>query len=150
MPNALYVARDGLQGFAAELDQFLAQMDIVFKLGAEFNIIKFRTGELKISFLSYPRFMDDPHPALRRSVTIDLATGKARDIAYDNNSNPPILHRKEAFLPAGHPLHGLFAALTRAEEEAGLYEQTATIGFKLNWERLLEVDPIVKTTRRDF
>jgi hypothetical protein len=37
----------------------------------------------------------------------------------------------------GHPLRAQFEALTRAEEAAGLYEETATIGFKLNWEKLL-------------
>jgi len=33
--------------------------------------------------------------------------------------------------------------LTRSEEEAGLYEDPTTIGFKLNWERLLEEKGLV-------
>src|SRR5690606_14900665 len=52
--------------------------------------------------------------------------------------NPPILHRKETFLPREHPQRDIFRALTEAEEAAGLYEETSTIGFKLNWERLLQ------------
>jgi len=137
LPGALYVARDEGSDFGPELNQLLAQLAVVFEVGPEFNLIKFRTDELKVSFLSYPDFMDDPHPALRHAVTIDLATGKARHMDYADNLNPPILHRKETFLAPEHPRRAGFAALTRAEEAAGLYERTATIGFKLNWERLL-------------
>jgi hypothetical protein len=51
-------------------------------IGPEFNVIKFRTDELKVSFLSYPEFLTEAHPALRRAVTIDLVTGKARHTDY--------------------------------------------------------------------
>ena len=104
---------------------------------AKYNVIKFRTDELKISFLCYPDFLADAHPALRHAVTIDLVTGKARHTDYADNHNPPILHRKETFLPEDHPERATFDALTRAEEAEGLYQHPATIGFKLNWERLL-------------
>ena len=87
--------------------------------------------------MDYPEFESDPHPVLRHAITIDLAAGKARHTDYAGNLNPPILHRKETFLPTGNPLRTRFEALTRAEEAAGLYEKTATIGFKLNWEKLL-------------
>lgn len=137
LPGALYVFRESGSDFGPELNRLLAQLAVVFEAGPEFNLIKFRTDELKVSFLCYPEFMDDPHPALRHAVTVDLATGKARHTDYAGNPNPPILHRKETFLVPGHVRQETFAALTRAEELAGLYEYTATIGFKLNWERLL-------------
>ncbi len=137
LPGALYAAREEGSDFGPKLNQLLAQLAVVFEVGPEFNLIKFRTGELKVSFLSYPDFMEDPHPALRHAVTIDLASGKARHTDYEDNLNPPILHRKETFLASDHPRRAVFAALTKAEEAAGLYERTATIGFKLNWERLL-------------
>jgi hypothetical protein len=108
-----------------------------YQVSSEFNLVKLRTDELKLSFLAYPEFETDPHPALRHALSIDLATGKARHTDYAGNANPPILHRKETFLAPGHPLQSQFEALTRAEEAAGLYDETATIGFKLNWERLL-------------
>ena len=109
-----------------------------YGIGAEFHVVKFRTDELKISFLSYPDFFVEAHPALRHAVTLDLVTGKARHTNYAGNVNPPILHRKETFLPLDHPQRVEFTALTQAEEAAGLYESTETIGFKLNWEKLLE------------
>lgn len=138
LPGALYVVRDATSDFGPELNQLLAQLVVVFGLGPEFNLVKFRTDELKVSFLWYPGFMEDPHPALRHAVTIDLTTGRARHTDYLTNLNPPILHRKETFLPLNHPRRADFAKLTQAEEAAGLYEHTATIGFKLNWERLLK------------
>ena len=115
------------------LDQVVAR----YQVSEEFNLVKFRTDELKLSFLAYPGFDSEAHPALRHAIAIDLATGKARHADYADNSNPPILHRKESFVPADHPRRAEFEALTKAEEEAGLYEDTTTIGFKLNWERLL-------------
>jgi hypothetical protein len=51
-------------------------------------------------------------------------------------------------LPSGrstpdHPRRADFAALTAAEETAGLYHDTTTIGFNLNWERLLALKRLV-------
>ena len=106
-------------------------------IGPAFNLLKFHTTSPKISFLSYPDFETDPHPALAESVIVDLVTGKSRRDDYRARSNPPILHRKETFIPADHPLHGKFAKLTRQEEAAGLLEDTSRIGFRLNWEKLL-------------
>ena len=137
LPSALYVYRDAATRLGEPLDGFLATLEQRYGIPAGFNLLKLRTNELKISFLSYPDFESDPHPALRQAITIDLVTGKARHSDYADNLNPPILHRKETFLPADHPLWKRFRALTQAEESAGLYEHTATIGFKLNWEKLL-------------
>ena len=143
LPTALYVHRVGLASMGGSLGAVLDQVVARYQVSAEFNLVKFRTDELKLSFLAYPEFESDAHPALRHAITIDLAAGRARHTDYGGNANPPILHRKETFLPVEHPLRREFEALTRAEEEAGLYENTDTIGFKLNWERLLESKGLV-------
>jgi len=83
------------------------------------------------------------HPALRHAITIDLVTGRARHSDYAKNINPPILHRKESFVPADHSRRAEFEALTQAEEEAGLFRETTTIGFKLNWRKLLQSKGLV-------
>jgi hypothetical protein len=90
-----------------------------------------------VSFLAYPGFQTEAHPGLQRAVTIDLVRGQARHSDYSDNINPPILHRKEQLLPLKHPRRAEFLALTEAEEVEGLYADTRTIGFRLNWERLL-------------
>ena len=137
LPTSVYVFREPDTDFGRELNQLLAILATQHGLDEKFNVIKFRTDELKVSFLCYPDFLDDAHPALRHAVTIDLVTSRARHTDYADNHNPPILHRKETFLPEQHPDRAKFDALTRAEEAEGLYAHPATIGFKLNWERLL-------------
>ncbi|MEO8132348.1 MAG: DNA phosphorothioation-associated putative methyltransferase, partial [Bryobacteraceae bacterium] len=137
LPTALYVYRGEPISLGPELDQLVTQVVAAFEIDPVFNVLKFRLDELKISFLHYPNFIEDPHPALQRAITVDLVRGKNRITDYSENPNPPILHRKETFLPPSHPRRNEFEVLTRAEEAAGLYENSATIGFKLNWERLL-------------
>jgi hypothetical protein len=57
---------------------------------------------------------------------------------YSDFRNPPILHRKETFLSAGHPLQGKFARLTASEEESkGLLDEGSPIGTRNQWEQLL-------------
>lgn len=141
--SAVYVYRVNGATLGEKLDLLLGGLAKQCEIGQEFNVVKFRTDELKISFLAYPEFLSEAHPVLRYSVTIDLVTGKARHTDYSNNINPPILHRKENFVPADHPRRAEFEVLTRAEVEAGLYEDATTIGFKLNWERLLKSKGVV-------
>jgi len=140
LPGATYIFQDwadptsiGSEG----LEKLLAGLRCRFHLGPEFNVLKFRSHELKVSFLSYSDFMEAPHPSLNSAVTIDMVTNQVRRTDYSENINPPILHRKELFLPATHPHRSTFEALTQAEELAGLYKETSTIGFRLNWEQLL-------------
>ena len=129
--TALYLFREEVTNLGEDLDLLLAGIVKRCEISAEFNVVKFRTDELKISILAYPEFLSEAHPALRHAITIDLATGKARHTDYADNANPPILHRKESLVSPKHPMRAEFAALTRVEEAAGLYEDSATIGFKL-------------------
>jgi len=48
------------------------------------------------------------------------------------------LHRKELFLPPHHPAIPAFRSITLAAEQAGLFVNTKTIGFKRNWEKLMQ------------
>ena len=78
LPTAVYVYRDGAGSLGERLDLLVAQVVAAFQVGPEFNVVKFRTDEVKVSFLSYPAFMEDAHPALRHAITIDLVTGWGR------------------------------------------------------------------------
>ncbi|MEY4228106.1 MAG: hypothetical protein RLZ84_698, partial [Actinomycetota bacterium] len=49
-----------------------------------------------------------------------------------------ILHRKETFLHRGDPRWEGFAEITAAEEKAGLYADTSTIGYRNQWQMLLK------------
>lgn len=136
-PAALYVHESAL----TELDPVLrlyegcARAYIGSVDGA--NLIKLHRNTAQVSYLSYPEFESDPHPALSYSLVVPLRTFHI-DIRYYNASkNPPILHRKEQFVSVNHPLREKFARLTAQEERFGLYSTPATIGTHDGWQAVL-------------
>lgn len=130
LPNALYVHKSALESILRVYEgcgrAYLGEID-----GA--NIIKIHRFSGKISYLVYPDFETDPHPALVRCVKLSMRTREIECYDYADSENPPILHRKESFLNADHPLHGKFSRLTRQEEKIGLLDNTATIGTRDGW-----------------
>ena len=138
LPAAKYVYWASGVELPGGLSNLLSSLHAKLSLDSDFNVLKFSLKDFAISFLSYPDFFEDPHPSLRESVRVNLATGKTVRLSFSGRSNPPILHRKESFLPIGHPLIPRFTVMTEAEESAGLYESVATIGFKENWRRLVD------------
>ncbi|MGD1979013.1 MAG: DNA phosphorothioation-associated putative methyltransferase [Akkermansiaceae bacterium] len=138
LPGAVYFHADLLSVLPDSLRLLVEKLRGRLELSDEFNVIKFHRSQLKVSFLAYPNFFDDPHPALAEAVLVDIASGKVRQDDYARRENRPILHRKENFLPESHPKVDEFRRMTEQEERAGLYENTRTIGFELNWKKLLK------------
>lgn len=98
------------------------------------NIIKLsRTGP-KVSYLSYPDFDRDPHPALATSTRADLRRLDVKRLDFRESTNPPVLHRKETFVPADYPQREKFSRLTQQEERAGLLEASTSIGTREGWQ----------------
>jgi DNA phosphorothioation-associated putative methyltransferase len=107
------------------------------------NLIKLHRESGKVSYLVYPDFETDPHPALSRSVKLSLRTREIDCFDYSASTNPPILHRKEALLTTDHPLHAKFARLTQQEEKHGILDDAATIGTKEGWHARLNATGFV-------
>jgi DNA phosphorothioation-associated putative methyltransferase len=101
------------------------------------NIVKLNHRWPQVSYLAYPEFERDPHPVLFASLVVPLQTFHIQYREYMQSTNPPILHRKETFLPPNHPMRQKFERLTKQEEKYGLYEDTKTIGTKDGWEEAL-------------
>ncbi len=101
------------------------------------NIVKLNHRWPQVSYLAYPEFERDPHPVLFASLVVPLKTFHIQYREYAQSTNPPILHRKETFLPPNHPMRQRFERLTKQEEKYGLYEDTQTIGTKDGWEAAL-------------
>lgn len=101
------------------------------------NVIKLHRLQRKISYLFYPDFERDPHPAIQASLRVDLRTLDIRFSDFRESANPPILHRKETLLGPDHPLRQKFARLTAQEEKADLLGVPG-IGRRDAWNRLLE------------
>ncbi|MGJ8723944.1 MAG: DNA phosphorothioation-associated putative methyltransferase [Roseibacillus sp.] len=137
LPDAVYVHREGIEELGEELKDLVTKVVQMLSVEDEFNVLKLHKAQFKVSLLAYPEFFDIAHPVLLKSILVDLATGKAKTASFDQRGNPPLLHRKEEFLIQGHPDAAKFRQLTRAEEEAGLYENPRIIGFRKNWEELL-------------
>jgi hypothetical protein len=95
------------------------------------NLIKIHRRSGKLSYLVYPGFASEPHPALVRCVRLNQRTRHIECHDYAQSANPPVLHRKETFLPPDHPLYDKFRRLTQQEERHGLLADTATIGGPL-------------------
>ena len=137
LPNALYVHRSALE----ELEPLLRVYEGCARayLGEieEANILKLHRFSGKLSYLSYPDFDTNPHPALFRCIKLSMRTLNVDCYDYAQSTNPPVLHRKETFLVPDHPLRAKFAKLTQQEEKHGLLDETATIGTRAGWQTRL-------------
>jgi DNA phosphorothioation-associated putative methyltransferase len=98
--------------------------------------LNLRTGRL--SLLAYVDFDKDPFPELAASWTFAPGSSSPPSYrTYTESLNPPILHRKELLVPTSYPGRQDWLRLTSTAEALGLFDDTTTIGFKLNWERLV-------------
>ncbi|HEY9667491.1 MAG TPA: DNA phosphorothioation-associated putative methyltransferase [Coleofasciculaceae cyanobacterium] len=138
LPNALYVHVCAIEALnpLLRLYEGCASRTIGRMDGA--TLVKFHFKVPKISYLFYPDFDTDPHPALHTSMQIDLQDLQVVYRDYDTSENPPILHRKETFVTPDYPLYEKFAKLTRQEENWGLLDNTNTIGTRKGWQKCLK------------
>ncbi|MDJ0516676.1 MAG: DNA phosphorothioation-associated putative methyltransferase [Trichodesmium sp. MO_231.B1] len=97
------------------------------------TLIKFNFDKPTISYLQYPDFDIDPHPALKTSISINMNEGKVEQRNYSHSQNPPVLHRKETFVTPEYPHYQKFAQLTSAEVKLGLLDNTRLIGTRQGW-----------------
>lgn len=138
LPTALYIHVSALE----ELDPLLRIYEGCASrtIGRLENatLVKFYTDKPKISYLFYPDFDTDPHPALHTSMQIDLRKLSVAYRNYDNVANPPILHRKETFVTPNYHLYEQFALLTQQEKELGLLKHKSLIGTREGWQQCLE------------
>ncbi len=137
LPDDLYVHRSALETLEPLLRiyegcgrAYLGEVE-----GA--NVIKIHRRSGKLSYLVYPEFENDPHPALLRSVRVNLRTRQIDCNDYAQSANPPVLHRKDSFLGPDHPLREKFARLTAREEKSGLLDDPSGIGTRDGWSRRL-------------
>lgn len=95
-----------------------------------YDLVKI-SGE-SVSFLQYPDFFTSPHPALQKSILVNLKSGKVQERV--TGKNKPILHRKETFLHHSHPKYQAYAQATQREEKRGLLSRP-DIGTQSAWKK---------------
>ena len=136
--NALYVHVSALSHLPALLRIYegCARAYIGTVEGA--NVVKLARRQPQVSYLSYPDFKAQGHPALDSSVVVALDRLRVSQHTYSGSDNPPVLHRKEALVHTSHPLREKFARLTAQEERLGLYEHPEAIGTRQGWGAVLQ------------
>ncbi len=102
----------------------------------EADLIKMSTDGRKVSFLRYSNFDTAAHPELTYSVKVYLPKAAHSFRDYSDSTNPPLLHRKEAFLDDLHPDYPACVALTEKEEALGLLSRN-DIGTRNGWSAAL-------------
>ena len=138
LPEAVYLVRPRQCDVPPELWATMRRAEIAAQPDPTWNLLKIHTDQFGFTFLSYPEFDADPHPALAEATKINLNTGSILRTDYRTRANPPILHRKGTFLPPSDPRIPDFAALTKREEEAELYRDPSRIGLRVQWLTLLK------------
>ena len=137
-PDALYVHRS----YVTSLDPVLRLYEGCGRALTgdveEATLVKLNKIEAKVSYLAYPDFDRDPHPALRLSLRADLRKLHVKYRDFTNSENPPVLHRKETFVGSDYPAYAKFSKLTAQEVRAGLLEDAATIGTRRGWKDRLD------------
>ncbi|MCC5815334.1 MAG: hypothetical protein JJT78_11295 [Leptospira sp.] len=102
------------------------------------NILKIHKKIARLSYLFYPGFDKEPYPELVKSHFVDLLKKSCKILDYSQSSNPPILHRKELFVPEDYLHYREFEQITGEAEKNGLYSgDNRKIGYKKQWMELL-------------
>lgn len=103
------------------------------------NVVKLGIRSGRLSLLAYPDFDVDPFPTLAASWTFSGGPSTPPTYrSYGNLLNPPVLHRKELLVDEEYPHRQQWCELTAVAESLGLFDDAAVIGFRRNWERLIE------------
>ena len=101
LPSALYIFRPNAGDLPVALNETVDRAHVAASPDQLWNVLKLHTDQFALTFLSYPDFDTMPHPPLVEATKINLSTGTVIRTDYRSRPNPPILHRKEAFLPIG-------------------------------------------------
>lgn len=140
--DALYVHVSALDRIAPLLRVYEGCARILTGTVADANVIKLRRDKAQVSYLSYPRFDSDAHPALVAATTADLPRLRVEYHDLRDTANPPIIHRKDAFVADDYPTRQRFARLTQQEERYGLLDAPLPIGRQQQWEAWLEAHDV--------
>ncbi|MDB9527863.1 DNA phosphorothioation-associated putative methyltransferase [Oscillatoria sp. CS-180] len=102
----------------------------------EATVVKFHVQKPQITYLFYPGFDKEPHPALHTSMAISLRDLHVRYRDYEQD-NPPLVHQKDQLVTEDYPGHAKFTKLSQQERKWGLLKDVKAIFDRRGWERCL-------------
>jgi DNA phosphorothioation-associated putative methyltransferase len=101
------------------------------------NIIKLYYNKPKITYLVYPEFDTQAHPALKATLEVDLHNLSVTYHDISDETNPLILHQKDALVAPDYPSYEKFVRLTKTEQKSGLLQNQEAIRRLHGWLRCL-------------
>lgn len=102
------------------------------------NIIKLYYNKPKITYLVYPEFDTEAHPALQATMEVDLHNLSVTYHDISDETNPLILHQKDTLVAPDYPSYQKFVRLTKKEQKSGLLENKEAIRRLHGWLRCLK------------
>ena len=107
------------------------------------NLIKLHRFSGKVSYIAYPEFEKDPCPAIQLRVKVSLRSLNIDVFDYSEWPDPPLLFRKDEFLPDEHPQKVLFGKLSKQMAKAGVLPQPDARFSRSQWIDFLQVSGYV-------
>ncbi|MBW4536823.1 MAG: DNA phosphorothioation-associated putative methyltransferase [Pleurocapsa minor HA4230-MV1] len=107
------------------------------------NIVKIYYNKPKITYLVYPEFDTKAHPALQATMEVDLHNLSVTYHDISDETNPLILHQKDALVAPDYPSYKKFVRLTKKEQNSGLLKNRDAIRRLHGWLRCLRENEIV-------
>lgn len=101
------------------------------------NIVKLYYNKPKITYLVYPEFDTQAHPKLQATMEVDLHNLSVTYHDISDETNPLILHQKDALVAPDYPSYKKFVRLTKKEQKSGLLENRDAIRRLHGWLRCL-------------
>lgn len=101
------------------------------------NIVKLYYNKPKITYLVYPEFDSQAHPSLQATMEVDLHNLSVTYHDISDETNPLILHQKDALVAPDYPSYKKFVRLTKKEQKSGLLENRDAIRRLHGWLRCL-------------
>lgn len=135
--EALYVHTSALPGLPPVLRVYEGCGRALAGTVDEANVLKLHRQKAQVSYLAYPGFDREAHPALATVVVARLGKLDLTFRDFRESANPPVLHRKECFVAPDYGGRDKFERLTRQEERAGLLDDSSSIGLADGWDARL-------------
>ena len=107
------------------------------------NIVKLYYNKPKITYLVYPEFDTKAHPALKATMEVDLHNLSVTYHDISDETNPLILHQKDALVAPDYPSYKKFVRLTKKEQKSGLLENRDAIRRLHGWLRCLREHEVI-------
>jgi DNA phosphorothioation-associated putative methyltransferase len=135
-PNSLWVHVSALDQLDPLLRLYEGCASRTIGRPEEATVVKFHVQKPQITYLFYPEFDKEPHPALHTSMAIGLRDLHVRYRDYDPD-NPPLLHQKDQTVLADYPDYEKFAKLSQQERNWGLLDDVKAIFNRRGWQQCL-------------